>query len=474
MIATPKRRPIIRPEGVNPTEQHLKRLADSAFLTPWGYPEVRNDKGRRDGKGDGDEVCDYLVIFENDVFIFSVKGSAFSESSDLATSWNRWFRRVVKESLGQIRGAERWLKTHPGRVFVDRACEHPFPLPIPNPDIATYHRIAVMHGAADRCRQERGGRGSLRLVPAIVGTAHHASPEGGGEPFAIGQLDPSLGFVHVLDETSLDIVLTELDTIADFLAYLTWKERLVASGRIERVAGELELLAYYLGRVRDTEQYLPPLPAGVDRLVLEEGLWEDFAQSAERASRRGENASSYLIDRLIERTSQHAYAGTEHSASTPGIAGAAKILRFLAREPRTRRRGLGRAVDDLFRGTAEDDFAAVRIIHPSLPSEPHYVLLLVSPTHSAMSYDEYQDMRRWMLGEHCRAVRYLFPDATDVVGIATDLSASGGSSEVVAYYDGRSFTEQDANAARDFIAETGALQNLTHSDNVEAYFPGTT
>jgi hypothetical protein len=279
--------------------------------------------------------------------------------------------------------------------------------------------------------------------------------------------------VHVLDETSLDVVLTELDTIADFLAYLTWKERLVASGRIERAAGELELLAYYLGRVRDTEQYLPPLPAGVGRLVLEEGLWDDFAQSLERASRRDENASSYLVDRLIERCSQHAYAGTEHSASTPGIAGLAHILRFLAREPRTRRRGLGRAVDKLFRSTPEDNFAAVTVVHPSLPSEPHYVLLLVSPTKSPMSYDEYQDMRRWMLGEICRAVRYQFPNATDIIGIASDLRVSGGSSEVVAYYDGRTFTEQDAIAAREIISKAGVLQNLRHSVSIETYFPDT-
>jgi len=124
VIATSKRRPIFRPEGVNPTERHLKRLADSAFLTPWGYPEVRNDKGRKDGKGEGDEVCDYLVVFENDIVIFSVKASLFSQSGDLGVGWIRWFGRAIGESLDQIRGAERWIKTHPERLFLDRSCDH--------------------------------------------------------------------------------------------------------------------------------------------------------------------------------------------------------------------------------------------------------------------------------------------------------------------------------------------------------------
>jgi hypothetical protein len=45
-------------------------------------------------------------------------------------------------------------------------------------------------------------------------------------PFTIGDLDPAKTFVHVLDDTSLDIVLGTLDTIADLTHYLRKKEEL--------------------------------------------------------------------------------------------------------------------------------------------------------------------------------------------------------------------------------------------------------
>ena len=44
------------------------------------------------------------------------------------------------------------------------------------------------------------------LVPSIVTDKHGARIADGGRPFAIGQIDPSKGFVHVLDDATLDIL----------------------------------------------------------------------------------------------------------------------------------------------------------------------------------------------------------------------------------------------------------------------------
>ena len=42
-------------------------------------------------------------------------------------------------------------------------------------------------------------------------------------PFTIGNLDPQKGYVHVFDDTTLNIVMSTLDTITDFTAYLSKK-----------------------------------------------------------------------------------------------------------------------------------------------------------------------------------------------------------------------------------------------------------
>jgi hypothetical protein len=455
---------IERAAGVNETEQRLKALCDRAFLTPWSYPNVY--------KGPGQELCDALVVSGDDVIIFSVKAGSFNHDGDLGTAWNRWFRRTIEESLRQVRGAERWIKNYPDRLYVDRFCAQPFPLPIPDPTVARYHRILIAHGATEREQIDVGRARSLAIVPAIEGPMHYASPADGGEPFAVGVLDPDFGFVHVFDKASVDALLTELDTTFDLLTYLRWKERFIEGGHLERAASEPDLLAFYLERVREANEYEPPLPDQVGRLTVEAGLWKHYERSPHRASRQDANASSYVIDRLIEQFSRNAYSRSEHSASKPGVAGLASILRFLAREPRTRRRFIGRALESLLAETPVTHFAAVTVIHPTRAGEPLYVLLLVSPRHphSPGNYEDYLEFRLWMLGEYCRAARYQFPHAEDVVGIATDLTSGTGRSEVAVHYDGRNFTEQDASNARDLIAQTGAFQNLRHFVGVESYF----
>jgi hypothetical protein len=40
------------------------------------------------------------------------------------------------------------------------------------------------------------------------------------QPFVVGWLDTARPFVHVLDDESLDILLTTCDTITDFVRYL--------------------------------------------------------------------------------------------------------------------------------------------------------------------------------------------------------------------------------------------------------------
>lgn len=63
---SPSSRAVPRADGVTESERYLKTLCDRTFLSLWSYPGVYRDQGRP-GKGDGKEVCDLLVVFENHV-----------------------------------------------------------------------------------------------------------------------------------------------------------------------------------------------------------------------------------------------------------------------------------------------------------------------------------------------------------------------------------------------------------------------
>ena len=170
-IAAPA--PIHRAEGVTTAERHLKRLADRSFLSLWSYSGVHRDQGHNAKGGDGKEICDLLVVFENHVIIFSDKDCAFPNTGNLELDWSRWFKRAIQKSAEQIWGAERWIKSYPGRLFLDHACTQIFPLDLPDPATASFHRVVVAHDETRRSHKEIGSSGSLVILPSIVGDDHY-------------------------------------------------------------------------------------------------------------------------------------------------------------------------------------------------------------------------------------------------------------------------------------------------------------
>jgi hypothetical protein len=102
----------------------------------WGDQDIAQN-------GEGKEVCDLLVVFGDHIIIFSDKHCAFPSTGDVSVDWGRWFKRAILEGAGQLWGAERWIRTFPNRLFLDRACKHRFPVPLPTPHSARYHLIAI-------------------------------------------------------------------------------------------------------------------------------------------------------------------------------------------------------------------------------------------------------------------------------------------------------------------------------------------
>src|SRR2546425_314419 len=127
LLSTPRLPVVLRAKGVTPAERYLQRLCEQSFLALWSYPSVFRDQ-KMSGKGDGKEICDLLVVFGDDVLIFSDKSCAFPDSGNIRLDWSRWFRRAIVGAAKQGWGAERWIREHPTRLFLDRACTRRFPL----------------------------------------------------------------------------------------------------------------------------------------------------------------------------------------------------------------------------------------------------------------------------------------------------------------------------------------------------------
>jgi hypothetical protein len=391
------------------------------------------------------------VVFENHVFIFSDKQCKFPNSGDIRTDWSRWYKRAVRDSANQIYGAERWIFNFPDRIYIDSQCSQRFPFQIPPKQDAIIHRIVVSHGASESCIKQLGGTGSLMICPQIIGDMHINSRENICDPFAIGQINPQKGFVHVLDDTSLVAVMSTLDTISDFTRYLTKKEELIKCGKLIVAAGEDDLLAYYL-RVTDEEGNHTFIPSEgeekIDAIAIEEGFWEGYCKHPARLAQTKANEISYSWDRLIEKFIFHITTGTSYSLSHPDLKSQEMLLRFLAREDRTRRRFLAERLNELIENTP-DNYRIARTLLPTKQGEPYYVFLLL-PHDKTVSDETYREVRMGMLAAHIRIIKHRYPPATDIIGLATETGLYEDRTEDLQYHDARVWTKEDEEEAIQF------------------------
>src|SRR5260370_9927798 len=84
---------VVRAQGVTADERYLQLLCDRSFLSLWSYPTPFRDQ-KVGGKGDGKELCDLLVVFGDDILIFSAKGSALPDSDAINPDLPRCVRRA--------------------------------------------------------------------------------------------------------------------------------------------------------------------------------------------------------------------------------------------------------------------------------------------------------------------------------------------------------------------------------------------
>lgn len=457
--------------GVTSSERYLHRLSERCFLSMWSYPGVYRDQGQELG-GIGKEVCDLLVVFENSIIIFSDKDCAFPDTGNIELDWSRWFRKAVFKSAQQIWGAERWIFQFPDRMFLDRECTSRFPIDLPAVQKARVHRVVVAHSVSARCKQELGGSGSLMIDPDIVGGMHMASRTQGGVPFAVGHIDPGHGYVHVLDDTGLDIVLQTLDTITDFLRYLEKKEAFIESGRLGMAAGEEDLLAYYLAHVDGTKRHDFLFDDEFTHVFIDEGHWEDFARNPQRLAQIEADQISYAWDSLIETFLHHVYQGTSHYISHPELTDQERLFRLLAREPRTRRRMLARGLLELI-GKTPENIRATRTILPSYPGDPYYIFLVLPDLDHKQS-EAYRTFRRELLTQYCLITKVQHPEANDIIGIATESGHRVPGSEDIIYLDAREWTDEqqhDAEANLIALRDVGLFGDQSWHRFVESEYP---
>ena len=404
-------------EGITPSEELLAKLCNESFLSLWTYPNLFNEPGK--------ELADLLVVFGDDVVIFSDKSCKYTDSEDAEVNWQRWYRRSITRSIGQMQKAENWIRKYSDRVFLDPKCAQRLPIQLPPADRIRVHFVCVVCGISRQAELNTGK--PCLTISALV--------EGDVQPFVMGRALNAPRWVHVFDDTNLMTLLSELSTVSDFLDYLRKKEVLLSSGEFAYAESELDLLAYFLWNGR---QFPVPADLKADRFKLEPNLWERVEADKHFLAGREENKVSYFWDGLIEYLSDLYLKEELEVGNDIPVDDYERAVRIMAGEGRFSRRLLARWILE-----RADKAKGVYIgsLHPSLQPDVLYVLL-IGPGDGGKDHNEYRKARAEQLRARCIAAKAAMRDRRYLVGIAMDARGVKGSSEDFIYLDTLDWTEE--------------------------------
>ena len=399
---------ITKSEGTTKTEKLLASLCEQSFLKLWSYPNPY--------KEDGDELCDLLVVYGNDAFVFFDREKVLDYSNDNTPEviWKRWVRKVIDAQIRTAKGAEKYLKS--GRsIFLDSKNDVPFPVEV-NHSLLTVHKFIVAHGAKDAClaSSDKNQTGSLAI-------SYGNNTEQGEFPYLI-HLDET-DLIHVLDSESLPIVLGELDTITDFHNYIKEKEQAIKNYHCLVYCGEEDLLAHYFLNFdnNSNKHIIGSIDEEFDGVYIGEGEWVDFIASDTYKKTKDANKISYLWDELLQITSHNALKGTL-TGNANVLQGRSAIFE-MAKEPRFSRRALCEYMDMVIQKFPKptDDNGIMRHVAfmPSFyPNRGYVYLQFHAPVFRAEK--DYREKRAFILEIACAAAKIKFPDMDTIVGIGMD------------------------------------------------------
>lgn len=449
------------------------RLCRRSFLSLWAHANLHTAQDMREGKGSAKEFADVLVVFGDDVIIFSDKHIAFQQEKDVGVAWRRWFKRAIADSARQLHGAMGWLQRFPDRIFLDAACRRPLPVSLPTADTARYHLVAVTRGSLDACKKMfPGSFGTLQVNTEIEGRLHEEAP------FTIGMLDRSKHFVHVFDEFSLEVAMGEFDTITDFIAYLNARRFFLGDAELTVVAaGEEQLIAAYISNGDDSPHpFLPDSvgPQSPDLVIFDGSHYPGLIARPEYRMKREQDRRSRVWDALLERLIQLGDPKLVHTEVQQSNHETERGLRLMAAESRFRRHLLTDALIEML-DAAEPEPNKRRARVFSTHEQPELVyIFLVTPKGRDETNDAYRRHRVALLHAYCRCAKLRLPQGVTFIGLGLDHPAKSYamSSEDVIVFTCNEYTPQEKAEAESFQRELGILaEGLVVKEGFATEFP---
>jgi hypothetical protein len=274
-------------EKGNIGEEAVNTLAFDTYLKYWCYPGPKDEQGSRK------EICDLLILFRDTMIILSVKNYEFKGN------YERYFRSTLDKAVSQVAGAER-------RLF------------------DTGRKLLIHHSDL----------GEIELDPSKYKKVYRVIVNHSIAPlfYPGGRLTSTGKYVHIFNWNAFLGVVRELDTIPDFIQYLSERELIfhdknttIMNGteeeweahvqqafldyntnRIDQgpnfvlISGsESDLLADFLWNNRKFNKHFYDRSFNGGSFELD-GKWIDYLKRKEVQNKKAADRASYFVDEFLK------------------------------------------------------------------------------------------------------------------------------------------------------------------------------
>ena len=438
-------------------EIFLTKYCERTFLKLWAYPNPY--------KSQGDELCDVLAVFEEHVFIFSIKNISFNTEKTTNVAWERWRKKAIDASIRQVKGAEKWILKNPEKIFIDAQCTKKLPVPIDAKN-CKIHRIVVAFGAEEACKNDSQNNMNGSLAICYTNSKDTTKLPETFAPFHL--ILPRDEVIHVFDSYNLEIILGELDTVRDLLWYFEAKENAIKKYNAVYHLGEEELLARYFSNFDEEshKHYIGKKNETGNIIGVKQGEWERFSKSGEYRRKKDANKESYLWDRLLQKTLQNALDGTlKHDGD---VFKDESAMIEMAKEPRLSRRSISKLMQNAIDRFPTNPKKLTRHLgcYSSYYPDRMYVFLQLQPPPNIDYTTQYRPARLRLLEIACGVAKNKFSHLKKVIGIAIDPpNLNQGVCEDFMWMDCENWTKKQAEYYEKENNETGF--NLLGTDDLK-------
>ncbi|CZH08766.1 hypothetical protein SCZ71_03435 [Legionella pneumophila serogroup 1] len=265
-------------EQGNVSEEDVQQICKKMFLSDF---VICNPKVKKSDKVEN-ELGDALVYFKENLICFQVKSKRVAETVDKKSVKYKRIERAVLKGISQLATIKLAL-TKNNALKVQNI--HGIQLQINSSDVKKLFGVVILDiiGEEDLSDEDQ----------TVIKRG-----------FSIFKDIPT----HIFLKRDLELILTEIDTLPDFIKYLNIRETLYSKNQIIGETNELDLLALYKTRPGDVHEAIEKNII----LTVVSGFWEKYHDKYAKVitKRNEDNKCSYFIDEIIEYL--HKAIGTDH------------------------------------------------------------------------------------------------------------------------------------------------------------------